>query len=174
AGSRVQAARPEAARGVAFRALFFFQAEDGIRDWSVTGVQTCALPIYQCRWELTYMALAPRLRIISPWKIDAFREKFPGRAEMIAYCRKHRIPVEASLRKSYSMDRNLLHISYESGILEDPWFDAFDPANRDMFKLSVSPEEAPDKAEIVTLDFVQGNCVAINGKQLDPLGVMKL
>ena len=80
----------------------------------------------QCRFELTYMALAPRLQIISPWKIDAFREQFPGRAEMIAYCRKHRIPVEASLKKPYSMDRNLLHISYEAGILEDPWFDPDD------------------------------------------------
>ena len=72
------------------------------------------------------------------------------------------------------MDRNLLHISYESGILEDPWYDAFAPGNKAMFKLSSSPEDAPDKAEILTLDFVQGNCVAVNGKALDPLGVMKL
>ena len=77
----------------------------------------------QCRFELTYMALNPRLQILAPWKIEEFRNEFPGRAEMIDYCRKHRIPVEASLKKPYSMDRNLLHISYEAGILEDPWFD---------------------------------------------------
>jgi argininosuccinate synthase len=92
---------------------------------------------------------------------------------MIEYCRRHKVPVEASAKKPYSMDRNLLHISYESGILEDPWFDAFAPENRAMFKLSASPEDAPDKAEIVTLDFVEGNCVAVNGKKLDPLAVMK-
>src|SRR6201999_3537532 len=63
-------------------------------------------------------------------------------------------------------------ISYEAGILEDPWLDAFSPAHKGMFKLSVSPEEAPKKAEYVTLDFVKGDCVAVNGKKLDPLGVM--
>jgi hypothetical protein len=72
---------------------------------------------------------------------------------MIAYCRKHRIPVEASLKKPYSMDRNLLHISYEAGILEDPWFDPTTRANKAMFKLSVSPEDAPDRPEYVELDF---------------------
>src|SRR5580704_6746920 len=127
----------------------------------------------QCRFELTYMALAPRLQIIAPWKIDAFREKFPGRAEMIAYCRKHRIPVEASLRKPYSMDRNLLHISYEAGILEDPWFDPTTRANKAMFKLSVSPEDAPDRAEHVELDFERGDCVAVNGRRLSPAGVLR-
>lgn len=127
----------------------------------------------QCRFELTYAALAPQLEIIAPWKIDAFRETFPGRAEMIAYCQKHDIPVEASLKKPYSMDRNLLHISYEAGILEDPWFDPTTPQNRGMFKLSVSPEDAPDKAEYVELDFEHGNCVAVNGKKLSPAGVLK-
>jgi argininosuccinate synthase len=128
----------------------------------------------QCRFELTYMALAPDLQIIAPWKIDAFREKFPGRAAMIAYCRKHRIPVEASLRKPYSMDRNLLHISYEAGILEDPNFDPTTRANRGMFKLSVSPEDAPDRSEYVELDFQRGNCVAVNGSRLTPAGVLKV
>lgn len=127
----------------------------------------------QCRFELTYAALAPQLKIIAPWKIDAFRETFPGRAEMIAYCQKHDIPVEASLKKPYSMDRNLLHISYEAGILEDPWFDPTTPENRGMFKLSVSPEDAPNKAEYVELDFEQGNCVAVNGKKLSPAGVLR-
>ena len=127
----------------------------------------------QCRFELTYMALNPKLTILAPWKIDGFRAEFPGRAEMIAYCRKNRIPVEASLKKPYSMDRNLLHISYEAGILEDPWFDPTTKANRGMFKLSVSPEDAPDKPEYVELDFVRGNCTAVNGNKLSPAGVLQ-
>jgi argininosuccinate synthase len=127
----------------------------------------------QCRFEFTYMALAPHLQIISPWKIDAFREKFPGRAEMIAYCRAHKIPVAASLKKPYSMDRNLLHISYEAGILEDPWFDPTARQNKGMFKLSVSPEDAPNKPEYVELDFAKGNCVAVNGRKLTPAGVLR-
>jgi argininosuccinate synthase len=127
----------------------------------------------QCRFELTYMALAPNLTIIAPWKLDAFRAEFPGRAEMIAYCKEHKIPVEASLKKPYSMDRNLLHISYEAGILEDPWFDPTTKANRGMFKLSVSPEDAPNRAEYVELEFEAGNCVAVNGKKLSPAGVLK-
>jgi argininosuccinate synthase len=128
----------------------------------------------QCRFELTYMALAPNLEILAPWRIPAFREKFPGRAEMIAYCRDHRIPVQASLHKPYSMDRNLLHISYEAGILEDPWFDPTSAKNKGMFKLSVSPEEAPDRPEYVELDFAGGDCVAVNGKRLTPAGVLKV
>ena len=118
----------------------------------------------QCRFELTYMALAPQLTILAPWKIDELREEFPGRSEMIDYCRDHKIPVEASLKKPYSMDRNLLHISYEAGILEDPWFDPTTKKNKAMFKLSVSPEDAPNKSEYVDLDFVKGNCTAVNGK----------
>jgi argininosuccinate synthase len=127
----------------------------------------------QVRFELTAAALAPDLQVIAPWRDARFREEFPGRAEMIAYCARKRIPVQASARKPYSMDRNLLHISFEAGILEDPWFDAFAPKNRDMFKLSVSPEAAPDRPEYVTLDFRRGNCVAVNGRRLMPLGVMK-
>ena len=128
----------------------------------------------QCRFELTYMALNPKLTILAPWKIDTFRDQFPGRAEMIAYCAKHKIPVEASLKKPYSMDRNLLHISYEAGILEDPWFDPTTKANKGMFKLSVSPEEAPNKPEYVELDFERGNCVAVNGQKLSPAGVLRI
>jgi argininosuccinate synthase len=127
----------------------------------------------QCRFEFTYMALAPDLQILSPWKMDTFREKFPGRAEMIAYCQAHKIPVEASVKKPYSMDRNLLHISYEAGILEDPWFDPTAKQNKGMFKLSVSPEDAPNKPEYVELDFVKGNCVAVNGRKLTPAGVLR-
>src|SRR4051812_9566917 len=127
----------------------------------------------QCRFELTYMALNPRLEILAPWKLENFRAEFPGRAEMIAYCEEHKIPVEASLKKPYSMDRNLLHISYEAGILEDPWFDPTTKENRGMFKLSVSPEDAPNRAEYVDLEFEKGNCVAVNGKRLSPAGVLK-
>ncbi|MEY3529786.1 MAG: hypothetical protein RLZ70_854 [Verrucomicrobiota bacterium] len=114
----------------------------------------------QVRFELTCAALAPDLEIIAPWRNEAFRKDFPGRAEMIAYCADNKIPVEASAKKPYSSDRNLLHISYEAGILEDPWMDAFAPANKAMFKLSVSPEDAPNKPEYVELEFRQGDCIA--------------
>jgi len=127
----------------------------------------------QVRFELTAAALAPELQVIAPWRDAAFRAQFPGRAEMIQYCAAKGIPVLATARKPYSTDRNLLHISYEAGVLEDPWLDAFAPANRDMFKLSVAPEDAPDRPEYVVLEFKQGNCVAVNGKAMSPLGVMK-
>ncbi len=115
----------------------------------------------QVRFELTAAALAPRLKVIAPWRDDRFRAKFPGRAEMIAYCEERKIPVQASAKKPYSMDRNLLHISFESGILEDPWFDASSPAQRHMYKLSVSPEDAPDQPEYLELSFAKGICVAL-------------
>jgi argininosuccinate synthase len=128
----------------------------------------------QVRFELTAAALAPNLEVIAPWRDSRFRRDFPGRAEMIAYCEKKRIPVQASARKPFSMDRNLLHISYEAGILEDPWLDAGDPKFRNFFNtLSVFPEDAPDRPEFVTLDYVKGNCVAVNGKKLSPLGIMR-
>jgi argininosuccinate synthase len=128
----------------------------------------------QVRFELTAAALAPELEIIAPWRDARYRKDFPGRQEMIDYCAAKGIPVQASAKKPYSMDRNLLHISYEAGILEDPWYDSFDLKNRDYFTtLSVLPEDAPDKPEYVTLDFVKGDCVAVNGKKLTPLQVMR-
>ena len=127
----------------------------------------------QVRFELAAAALAPELQVIAPWRDASFRQQFPGRAEMIAYCEEKRIPVQASAKNPYSMDRNLLHISFEAGILEDPWMDAFAPNNKEMFKLSVAPEDAPDKPEYATLDFDKGNCVAVNGKAMEPLGVMR-
>ena len=127
----------------------------------------------QVRFELTAASLAPDIDIIAPWRMAEFRDQFPGRKEMINYCRKHKVDVEASASKPYSMDRNLLHISYEAGILEDTWFDAFAPKNKEMFKLSVAPENAPDKPEYVNLEFEKGNCIAVNGKALNPLGVMR-
>src|SRR5512140_2189163 len=93
----------------------------------------------QVRFELTAAALAPDLQVIAPWRDARFRQQFPGRAELIAFANENKIPVEASVSKPYSMDRNLLHISYESGVLEDPWFDASSPQMRDMYKLSVAP-----------------------------------
>src|SRR5207244_1412875 len=84
----------------------------------------------QVRFELTAAALAPKLKVIAPWREERFRKQFPGRAEMIAFAQKNKIPVEATAEKPYSMDRNLLHISYESGVLEDPWFDASSPKMR--------------------------------------------
>ena len=127
----------------------------------------------QVRFELTAAALAPELNVIAPWRDASFRAQFPGRAEMIQYCEAKHIPVEASAKKPYSMDRNLLHISFEAGILEDPWLDASAPEHKQMYKLSVSPEDAPDEPEYVSLEFEQGNCVAVNERALSPLGVMQ-
>jgi len=127
----------------------------------------------QVRFELTAAALAPELEIIAPWRDAQFRSEFPGRAEMIQYCEDHNIPVEASAKKPYSMDRNLLHISYEAGILEDPWLDASAPAHKAMYKLSVSPEDAPNRSEYVTLDFIKGICIAVNGKKMSPAQIMR-
>lgn len=127
----------------------------------------------QVRFELTAAALAPDIQVIAPWRSEQFRAQFPGRAEMIAYAEQHGIPVQASAAKPYSMDRNLLHISFESGMLEDPWFDATTDANKGMYVLSVSPEDAPNESELVELTFEKGNCTAINGESMSPLQVME-
>ena len=127
----------------------------------------------QVRFELTVAALAPGLRVIAPWRDPSFRAQFPGRAQMIQYCQDKGIAVKATAKKPYSMDRNLLHISFEAGILEDPWLDASAPEHKAMYVLSVSPEDAPNQPEYVTLDFLRGDCVAVNGKKLTPLGVMQ-
>jgi argininosuccinate synthase len=123
----------------------------------------------QVRFELTTAALAPRLEVIAPWRDERFRAEFPGRAEMIAYCAAKKIPVQASAKKPYSMDRNLLHISFESGILEDPWFDSSAPEHKDMYKLSVSPEEAPGQPEYLELFFEAGNCVGLAHPELSEI-----
>jgi len=123
----------------------------------------------QVRFECTAYSMDPNIKIIVPWREEKFRKQFPGRAEMIAYCNKKGIPVQATAKKPYSSDRNLLHISFESGILEDPWLEP----SKDMFKLSVAPEDAPDKAEYVTLDFESGICVAVNGYKLSPANVLR-
>ncbi len=120
----------------------------------------------QVRFELSAASLMPELEIIAPWRTQRFRDDFPGRAEMIDYAKRENIPVQASAAKSYSMDRNLLHISFESGVLEDPWFDATTAESHDMYVLSVSPEDAPDKSEYLQLLFEKGNCI---GLKLDGL-----
>src|SRR5436190_21097514 len=128
----------------------------------------------QVRFELTAAALAPDLQVIAPWRDARFRKAFPGRQQMIKYCKRREIPVQASAKKPFSMDRNLLHISYEAGILEDPWLDAGEAKYRGSFTtLSVFPEDAPNTPEFVTVDFVKGHCVAVNGRKLSPLGVMQ-
>ncbi len=127
----------------------------------------------QVRFELTYAALAPDLKVISPWRMKAFRQAFPGRREMIEFCTKHQIEVEATASRPYSMDRNLLHISYEAGILEDPWFDPTVPENKSMFKLTVDPQDAPDKPEYVELTFEQGDCTQVNGEALSPAQALR-
>ena len=118
----------------------------------------------QVRFELTAYALQPDIQIIAPWRMWEFK----SRTDLIEYAKKHGIPTPVTAKKPYSMDRNLLHISFEGGILEDPW----NAPPEDMFMLSVSPEKAPDKAEEVTIEFNKGDAVAVNGKKMNPLDVM--
>jgi len=127
----------------------------------------------QCRFELTFSALAPDLTIVAPWRDADFRKRFPGRTEMIEYCQEHNINVEASASKPYSMDRNLWHISYEAGILEDPWFDPTTPENRGMYKLTVDPELAPDAPQYLELEFSEGNCISIDGVSGSPAEIIR-
>ncbi len=119
----------------------------------------------QVRFELGYLALNPRLKIIAPWR----EWNLNSRAKLVAYAQMHGIPVPVTKKNPYSSDENLLHISFEGGLLEDTWNEP-DP---DMFKLTVSPEEAPDKPTYVEIDFEQGNPVAVDGMRLDPVAVMK-
>src|SRR5437899_7888805 len=119
----------------------------------------------QVRFELAYAALAPELTVIAPWR----EWDFKGRADLIAYAEKHRIPVAATAEKPYSSDRNLLHVSYEGGILEDPW--AAPPDK--MFQLTNSPEAAPDVPLEVLIDFDAGNRVAVDGEPLGPVALLE-
>ena len=118
----------------------------------------------QVRFELTYQSLAPRMKIIAPWREWSLN----SRRSLMDYAKTHGIPVPASPEKPYSIDRNLLHISYEGGILEDPWEGPPD----DIFSISVSPQEAPDKPEVLEVSFEQGDPVAINGKKLPPAALL--
>jgi len=120
----------------------------------------------QVRFELSAAALAPDIEMIAPWRMQVFRDDFPGRKEMIDYAAKDNIDVTASASKPYSMDRNLLHISFEAGAMEDPWFDATTAESRDMYVLSVSPEDAPDAPEYVQMLFEKGDCIGLSGETI--------
>ncbi len=121
----------------------------------------------QVRFELTLARLAPELKIIAPWRRADWT--FQGRADMIAYANEKKIPVQVTGEKPYSMDRNLVHISYEGGILEDPWHEPYN----DMFRLTVAPEDAPNQPEYVEVEFLGGNPVAINGESMAPARVIE-
>jgi argininosuccinate synthase len=114
----------------------------------------------QVRFELSYYAIDPYIKVISPWR----EWDLNSRTSLMAFAEKHGIPVTSTKEKPYSTDRNLLHISYEGGILEDPW----SPPPEDMFTLSVSPKNAPDEPEIVDIDFKNGDPVAVNDRLLSP------
>ncbi|MFW6148144.1 MAG: argininosuccinate synthase [Thermodesulfobacteriota bacterium] len=118
----------------------------------------------QVRFELAYMALDPTLTIIAPWKTWHFK----GREDLIRYAEQKGISVPVTKERPFSSDRNLLHISFEGGLLEDPWQEP----SEDLFVMSVSPEKAPDKAAYVEIDFVQGNAVAVDGEQLSPASLL--
>jgi argininosuccinate synthase len=120
----------------------------------------------QVRFELTAMAMEPGVRIIAPWRDPLWT--LNSREKMVAYAQEHGIPVPVTKAKPYSSDRNLLHISFEGGILEDPWNEPPD----DMFVLSTSPEKAPDTATYVEVDFEQGTPVAVNGEKLGPVALL--
>jgi argininosuccinate synthase len=119
----------------------------------------------QVRFELSYMALDPTLKIIAPWKIWNFK----GREDLIRYAEQKGISVPVTKEKPYSSDRNLLHISFEGGVLEDPWQEP----SEDMFVMSVSPEKAPDSATYLEIDFEKGNPVAVDGERLSPANLLK-
>jgi len=114
----------------------------------------------QVRFELTYAALMPGVEIIAPWRVWDLK----SRADCVAYAEKYDIPTPVTKERPYSCDRNLLHISFEGGILEDPWSEP--PA--DMFVMSVSPEAAPDEQTTVTIDFENGTPVAVDGTKMSP------
>ncbi len=118
----------------------------------------------QVRFELTYYALQPDIKVIAPWRDWEFK----GRSDLIAYAKEHRIPVTATHEKPYSTDANLMHISYEGGILEDPW--AEPPEN--IFQLTKSPEGAKAEPQYVEISFAQGEPVAVNGEQLDAVALL--
>jgi argininosuccinate synthase len=119
----------------------------------------------QVRFELTYYALDPDIRVIAPWREWEFR----SRTDLMEYAARHGIPVSATREKPYSIDRNLLHISYEGGILEDPWQEP----PEDMFQLTVSPERAPDRPTMLEITFEEGIPVAVNGEYLNPVALLE-
>jgi argininosuccinate synthase len=120
----------------------------------------------QVRFELAAYHFDPGIKIIAPWR----EWEFKSRSQLIAYTKEHKIPIEASLEKPYSVDRNLFHTSYEGGVLEDPWNEP-DPA---MFQRTRAPEKAPDQARTLEIEFEHGNAVAVDGKKLSPAALLLL
>ena len=118
----------------------------------------------QVRFELSYYALKPDIRVVAPWKIPEFYQKYPGRTELLAYAEKYGIPVKATKDQPWSSDENLMHISFESGMLEDPWQEP----RQEMFELSQSSQAAPDEAKTVLIEFEKGNPVAVDGQEYSP------
>src|SRR6266567_374261 len=118
----------------------------------------------QVRFELTDYALQPDIKVIAPWRDWEFK----GRTDLIAYAEAHGIPISATIDKPYSTDRNLMHVSYEGGILEDPW--AEPPEN--IFQMTASPERAKDEAEYIEIGFEKGDPVSIDGERLDPVTLL--
>lgn len=116
----------------------------------------------QCRFQLAAEALEPGIQVFTPWRRKPFRDKFPGRSEMIAYCNQRNIPVKASVSKPYSSDENCLHISYEAGKLEDLTVNGVELVE---FGMTVSPQQAPDQIEKVTVAFEAGVPVSVNGQK---------
>ncbi len=112
----------------------------------------------QVRFELTVMALNPKLRVIAPWREWEIR----SREDAIAYAKKHHVPISQTEKDIYSRDSNIFHLSHEGGILENPW----NEPEETMFQLTVSPQKAPDRPEVIEVDFEQGNPVALNGERL--------
>jgi argininosuccinate synthase len=123
----------------------------------------------QCRFQLAAEALNPDVRVIAPWRIEKFRQRFPGRTELIAYCATKNIPVKATSKKPYSSDENCLHISYEAGKLEDLQVNGVDLVE---FGMTVSPQKAPDKVENVTIGFESGVPVRVNGQTQNPFEIV--
>ena len=115
----------------------------------------------QCRFQLAAEALDADIKVIAPWRDESFRNRFPGRTELIDYCDAKKIPVKATAAKPYSSDENCLHISYEAGELEDLSVNGVELVN---FGMTVSPQEAPDQKESVRIDFESGIPVAVNGE----------
>ena len=137
------------------------------RDWGAEAVAHGATGKGndQVRFELTYQALAPELKILAPWRSWDFQ----GRSDLIQYAQDQDIPISSSQEKPYSIDQNLMHTSYEGGILEDPW----QAPPEDIFLRTVSPQQAPDSAIEVVIEFEAGVPVKLNEKELEPVALLE-
>ncbi len=119
----------------------------------------------QVRFEISYYFLEPTIKAIAPWRIWDFK----GRADLVRYAKERGLEVPVTVKRPYSIDRNAYHTSYEGGILEDPWMEP----PEDMFTLTVSPEKAPDRPEVIEIEFENGNPVGINGERLSPFPLLE-